>query len=259
MRVLFYLGWVLLLGAFATAAAEAFVASLGRPALLVPAHDLWYAVSPRTLVLSQIHVERIAPWLWDPVVETLLRPPAWALLGVPGAALTWFCRPNRIMRPEVREEYERQAESLFVIDDLTRSARKDETWDPREDDSAPVHLLFDIEREAGEDTEPGTAAHDIPAGYPGPDFYEDWDRGDEEVDLEAMVGDDRRPGLSMLAGTDGDTADDEAEDDGERDTGDADAPRLTPPPANDDTAARKATDDADDDGPPDHDPRGGAR
>ena len=83
MRIAYYFGWILLLGAFSAAAAEVLVRS-GNDAstFFVAAHDLWYAVWPSGLLILQIRLENISSFLWDPLVLTLLTMPAWLLLGL---------------------------------------------------------------------------------------------------------------------------------------------------------------------------------
>ncbi|MFQ5766322.1 MAG: hypothetical protein ACE5GT_15480 [Rhodospirillales bacterium] len=140
MKVPFYAGWALLALAFAAAAAETLPRSLpGGGGFFISAHHLWYAAWPGSLIVTQIKVETLLhPWLWDPVAVTVLKAPAWALLGVPGAFLTWFCRPHKEMSPHDREELEKQEESLFLFDRLAREARE-AGYDPGEDDQRPDH------------------------------------------------------------------------------------------------------------------------
>ncbi len=146
MRILFYLGWVLLFLAFAGAAAESIPRSLPGGAPLggwfVSAYDLWYAAKPGSLVVTQIQIERISPFLWDPVIVGLLALPAWLLFGLPGALLTWFFRPHREMTAEQREELEKQEESLLLYDKLVEEARAAGFDD--DDDRAPYHEGSDI-------------------------------------------------------------------------------------------------------------------
>ncbi len=174
MRILFYMGWVALVMAFAAAATEPFLVQIGRGGFMTSTYDLWYAMAPSKLVIAEIRVERIWPTLWDPILVTVLQAPAWVLAGAPGLALVWYCRPNRVMSPEVREEYERQKESLFVIDELSDQAKLDDNYDPHEDDRAPSHLLFDLDEDDDEDIRNAVDARDVPAGYPGLDYADEY-------------------------------------------------------------------------------------
>jgi hypothetical protein len=174
MRIPYYLGWIALALAFAAAATEPFLVQLGKGGFMTSSHDLWYALAPGNLVVTEIRMEREWPALWDPYLVTLLQAPAWLLAGVPGVILVWYCHPNRIMSPGVREEYERQRESLFVIDELSDQALLDETYDPHEDDQAPSHLLFNLHEDEDEDIRNSIDPEDVPAGYPGLDYADDY-------------------------------------------------------------------------------------
>ncbi len=188
MRLLFYVGWALLLMAFLITAMDPYLTLLGTGGMWAPALDVWYAYSPRTLILTQIRIEKFAPALWDPVIVTVLQIPGWLLFGVPGIVLVWFFRPNRTMSDEVREEYERQKESLFVLDELSRHARNDEDYDASEDDQAPAHLMFDLHDSEDEDMRAAVIRGDIPAGYPTPEYLEDWDVDLTREDADGMGG-----------------------------------------------------------------------
>ncbi len=147
MRVLFYLGWVLLFLAFVGAAGEAVPRSLpggvGGSGWFVSAYDLWYAARPGSLVVTQIQVEKISPVLWDPVIVALLALPAWLLFGGPGALLAWFFRPHREITAEQREDLQKQEENLLLFEKLTEEARA-AGFDDGEDARAPSHEVSDI-------------------------------------------------------------------------------------------------------------------
>jgi len=124
MRLFFYLGISLLGLAFAAAAAETVSHAVpgGGRGVIVAAHDLWYTMWPKSLLITEIRVTRMAPWLWDPVLVTLLKLPAWAIFGVPGGVLAWFTRPNRGTTDP--DEIDEVLESFDLYDELTREAKK---------------------------------------------------------------------------------------------------------------------------------------
>ncbi|MSO92614.1 MAG: hypothetical protein EXQ86_04340 [Rhodospirillales bacterium] len=131
MAFFFVLGLSLFVVAGWAVTAQSTVYELGaRPGLFVSAFDLWYALAPGSLILTQIRLESFAPWLWDPVVRTLLWAPAWALAGVPGAALVWFFRPRHLLQPEDQGEATRIAEAANLYDQLAKSAREENLPDP---------------------------------------------------------------------------------------------------------------------------------
>ncbi len=156
MRFFFYLGGVLLLLAFAGAAAEAIPRSLsGGPAdggWFFSAYEIWYAASPGSLVVSQIRVEKLSPALWDPIIVSLLALPAWALFGVPGGLLTWYCRPHKEMTAEQEEDLRSQEETLLLFDKLVREAGE-AGHGGDEDDQAPAQAYSEnidlLETEGG--------------------------------------------------------------------------------------------------------------
>jgi len=58
--------------------------------------ELWYKIHAASLNGAQAGIQRyISPFLWEPVITTILLWPGWAVFGVPGAALTWVCRARR--------------------------------------------------------------------------------------------------------------------------------------------------------------------
>ncbi len=136
---LFYFGWVLLVLAFAAASAEAVTAG---PGLFVSAHELWYALSAKHFTISQIRIERISPGLWDPVVLTLLTPPAWFLFGLPGVVLSWHFRPGRRLTPAEEEDHRKHVENLFLYDELAAEAKR-EGYADEDDDMSPDHTGHD--------------------------------------------------------------------------------------------------------------------
>lgn len=188
MRFLFYVGWTLMICAFLITATDPYLTLLGAGGMWAPLHEVWYAYSPGTMIITQIRIEKIAPALWDPALVTILQVPGWLLFGGPGVALAWFCRPNKVMSPDVREEFERHKDSLFIIDELSREASKDEDYNANEDDSAPVHDLFDMHESDDEDVRNAIIKGDIPANYPGPEYLEDWDADLSRDDADGMGG-----------------------------------------------------------------------
>jgi hypothetical protein len=89
------LGWLLVLAALVVLARDLIGWLDTHHLAFVAAGALWYQLSPNTILLAQPAIQRhLAPWLWDPVIEDVLRLPAVVVLGAPGAALLWLCRPR---------------------------------------------------------------------------------------------------------------------------------------------------------------------
>ncbi|NQU61913.1 MAG: hypothetical protein HQ512_12340 [Rhodospirillales bacterium] len=150
MRILFFLGWVLVILAFAAAAGESIPRALpGNDGFVISAYDLWYAAKPGSLIVAQIQVEKISPALWGLLTGTLLALPAWLLFAFPGVLLTWRCRPYRKMTAAQQEDLKRQEETFLLYDQLVREA-KEAGYTDGEDDQAPDHSSHDmIESEGG--------------------------------------------------------------------------------------------------------------
>ncbi len=81
-------GLLLLLGALGAAAWQfQFWAQTGRY-VPVALGQMWFNLDPPSLNLVQAVIERyVWPPLWDPVLLTILRGPAWAVLGLPALIL----------------------------------------------------------------------------------------------------------------------------------------------------------------------------
>ncbi|MBM3524002.1 MAG: hypothetical protein FJX57_13690 [Alphaproteobacteria bacterium] len=61
--------------------------------------ELWYALHPASLNALQAGVQRnVLPWLWDPVILSLLLWPPWIIFGAPGIVVLWLCWPRRSAR-----------------------------------------------------------------------------------------------------------------------------------------------------------------
>ncbi len=148
MRVLFYLGWMFLILAFAAAAAESIPRSLpgGGGGVFISAYDLWYAAQPGSLVVAQIRVEKLSPALWDPVIVGVLALPGWLLFGGPGALLVWFCRPNKQMTEQELEDLQKQEEALLLLERLSREAEEAGYTD---DDQVPDHASHELLESVG--------------------------------------------------------------------------------------------------------------
>ncbi len=64
--------------------------------VLTPLGEAWYALSPETLNLSQAAVERhVHPFLWDPIIQSVLLLPNWAVIGSLGFLLVLLTTPRR--------------------------------------------------------------------------------------------------------------------------------------------------------------------
>jgi len=147
MRLLFYLGFMLLILAFAAGAADVIPRNFARGggSGFVSTFDLLYAIWPGKLIVAQIHVERLSPLLWDPLLIGLFTLPAWLLLGLPGGLLAWFNRPNKELSPEVEESMRRQEENLQLYDKLVQDAKEAGFGDEAFDESPNIESHDNID------------------------------------------------------------------------------------------------------------------
>ena len=140
MRILFYGGMVLVIFGLLAAAVETGTRGLysSDPGFFMSAYDLWSSLRPKSLVIFEIRTERIAPWLWNPVLLSVLKFPAWAIFGLPGALIVWFAHPGRNRGGP--DDIQEVMESFELFDDLTRLARKE---NPKGEEHGPHDILPD--------------------------------------------------------------------------------------------------------------------
>lgn len=97
----FLLGWSFFVLAFLAAAAERLVSD----GAVTSFYKVWYSLRPGSLIVFQILIEKhVAPWVWNPVLTTLLALPGWLLFGLPSGLLLWFCRPHKTPEAWAEEE-----------------------------------------------------------------------------------------------------------------------------------------------------------
>jgi hypothetical protein len=95
-------GLALLLGAILAAAWQFQLWAQSGRFIPLALGQMWFNIDPPSLNLAQAVIERhVWPPLWDPVFLTVLRWPAWAVLGLPALVLLVF--PMRRGRRSVEE------------------------------------------------------------------------------------------------------------------------------------------------------------
>lgn len=87
------IGWLFVVVALVAAGFEIFAVVDGEPWQPIALGELWYRIHAASLNAAQAGIQRnIAPWLWEPVITTILLWPVWLGFGVPGILLIWACR-----------------------------------------------------------------------------------------------------------------------------------------------------------------------
>jgi len=97
------IGWLLLLAALAAAGFEAWLAVDAGGWRPVAAGEIWFKLHAPSLNAAQAGIQRhVAPFLWDPVIATVLLAPGWLVPGLPAALLLWACRRRPKRRDPLR-------------------------------------------------------------------------------------------------------------------------------------------------------------
>ena len=61
--------------------------------------EIWYEIDAASLNFAQAVVQRyLWPFLWEPVITSVLLLPGWAAFGAPGLVLAWAFRRRRRRR-----------------------------------------------------------------------------------------------------------------------------------------------------------------
>ena len=90
------IGWALVAAALAALGADIVASVAARSLEVTPLGLHWFEFHRASLGLAQAAVQRyLLPELWDPVIQTVLLWPTWAVFGAPGAALAYLCRRRR--------------------------------------------------------------------------------------------------------------------------------------------------------------------
>ncbi len=83
--------WLLLL-AMVAAVIDATKSLAGGGAWVVtPMGEQWQALSPETLQDAKAAIEtNVSPFMWDPVMTTILHAPTWVVFGILGVLFYWL-------------------------------------------------------------------------------------------------------------------------------------------------------------------------
>ena len=90
------IGWALLAVALVALGADIVGSLAARSLDVTPLGQHWFELHRASLGLAQAVIQRyVLPELWDPVIQTVLLWPTWAVFGVVGAVLAYLCRRRR--------------------------------------------------------------------------------------------------------------------------------------------------------------------
>ena len=88
------LGWVFVLAALGAVAYEVMAAMNSEGGWrMITLGEMWGKNHLPSLNFLQAIIQRyVAPWLWEPVIVTVLLWPGWAVFGIPGVLAVVLCR-----------------------------------------------------------------------------------------------------------------------------------------------------------------------
>lgn len=87
------LGWLITAAALMAAGAEIFASLEAGAYQGLALGELWFKIHTGSLNISQAIIQRyVHPFVWDPVIVTILQWPAWITLGILGPALVLLFR-----------------------------------------------------------------------------------------------------------------------------------------------------------------------
>ncbi len=96
MTICRFVGWILIFTALGTIAYEATTALNAGRWRTIAIGELWFQLHAPSLNNAQASIQRyVLPWLWEPVITTVLRGPGWLVFGAPGITLVYLCRKRR--------------------------------------------------------------------------------------------------------------------------------------------------------------------
>ncbi len=129
MKLKSRIGWLLLVGAFISAAAESAARGLlgefGNIVIL-GAGDVLSAVAPNFYISLKTFISiNLHPTIWDPITQTILFFPGWFLLGIPGSLLVWSSYAGKKIESESKEEepYTSYEEIITSLEKLEREEK----------------------------------------------------------------------------------------------------------------------------------------
>ena len=98
------IGWVLVAASIAILARD-FIGWIDTGTFaLAAAGELWFELHQNSLMLAEPaitrHIPVIGPWLWHPVISTVLTWPAFLVVIVPGLILSYAFRRRPRLRPK---------------------------------------------------------------------------------------------------------------------------------------------------------------
>jgi hypothetical protein len=96
------LGLLIFAASFVAMVADGVRSLAADAVVLTPLGQTWFALHPQSLGLAQAMVQRyVHPYLWDPILVTVLLWPTFAVGGVFGVVLMLIGRKRRTRTPAI--------------------------------------------------------------------------------------------------------------------------------------------------------------
>ena len=96
MIILRIIGWILVIAAVAIFARDILASIDSGTISMIASGELWFHLHQSSLQVAEPaiarHIPVIGPWLWHPVISTILTWPATMVVGVPGILLVRLFR-----------------------------------------------------------------------------------------------------------------------------------------------------------------------
>lgn len=100
------IGWVFVLLALGAVAYEIIEAVDAGKWRMIALGEIWFKLDASSLNGAQAVIQRyVAPWLWEPVITTILRWSAWFTFGAPGLVLLVLFRKRSRHQRHMRRRW----------------------------------------------------------------------------------------------------------------------------------------------------------
>jgi len=91
-----FIGLWLLAGALIALVVDGAKTIAAGSVVTTPLGQLWFSISPASLNAAQAGIQRnVSPFLWDPVIQSILVAPGFVVFGILGAVLMLLGRRKR--------------------------------------------------------------------------------------------------------------------------------------------------------------------
>ena len=95
MRIFRFIGYGFIILALAALGYEAAQALANDGWQIFALGELWFKLDAQSINISQSGIQRyISPWVWEPMITSILLCPCWSIFGGLGLILIWLGRKS---------------------------------------------------------------------------------------------------------------------------------------------------------------------